>query len=464
MNEKKIPCETVRDLFPSYIDGLTSDVTNGLIEEHIADCTACGDILKAMRMPEPALSDTKKGEGKVLDFLKKNKRRNMKILIGSVAGAIVLALALVYLRLFVVGGEMGGDWIACEVTVNGSQVVLDGTPMDSALCISNVTFTEENGVVTAHTKAVLASWFRHNGSFHATYTANTNEVRQVCINDRILWNDGYQITSLASEVYQTRHAYMGSMSANARTANALNVAGYLGSYTNELRTSQSPYTWVIRLSEDIPAEEQLTRESYMNALAYVMMGVIENLEQVTYEYTVDGQSLTRDVTVEDGRYFFDGDIKQCAENVSTLDRLISEARLSISPTYRVTQEKSDGHDNLNVTVIVDTDQHIKSYTHTLLKDGKVYNESVDSAEPYLGIENKTRFGFSRPDNSDKDLTGSQLEMAFSVKTPDGKAYPVQNKVKIPAVYGSNTVIKLKGSAEKGFTAEVINTYYFISDR
>ena len=31
-------------------------------------------------------------------------------------------------------------------------------------------------------------------------------------------------------------------------------------------------------------------------------------------------------------------------------------------------------------------------------------------------------------------------------------------------YGSNTVIKLKGSAEKGFTAEVINTYYFISDR
>ena len=28
----KIPCEIIRDLLPSYIDGLTSDVTNKEIE------------------------------------------------------------------------------------------------------------------------------------------------------------------------------------------------------------------------------------------------------------------------------------------------------------------------------------------------------------------------------------------------------------------------------------------------
>ena len=52
MNNNKIPCDTVRDLFPSYIDKLTSDTTNQLIEEHIAGCATCSDILNTMRTPE----------------------------------------------------------------------------------------------------------------------------------------------------------------------------------------------------------------------------------------------------------------------------------------------------------------------------------------------------------------------------------------------------------------------------
>ena len=38
MTNQKIPCDTVRDLLPSYIDKLTSETTNRLIEEHISDC------------------------------------------------------------------------------------------------------------------------------------------------------------------------------------------------------------------------------------------------------------------------------------------------------------------------------------------------------------------------------------------------------------------------------------------
>ena len=34
----KIPCEIIRDLFPSYIDQLTSDKTNLAVEEHIKEC------------------------------------------------------------------------------------------------------------------------------------------------------------------------------------------------------------------------------------------------------------------------------------------------------------------------------------------------------------------------------------------------------------------------------------------
>ena len=34
----KIPCEMIQDLLPSYIDELTSDVTDREIEAHMMEC------------------------------------------------------------------------------------------------------------------------------------------------------------------------------------------------------------------------------------------------------------------------------------------------------------------------------------------------------------------------------------------------------------------------------------------
>ena len=47
--KQKLPCELVRDLFPSYIDDLTSDVTNILLEEHVKECEKCREILGMMQ-------------------------------------------------------------------------------------------------------------------------------------------------------------------------------------------------------------------------------------------------------------------------------------------------------------------------------------------------------------------------------------------------------------------------------
>ena len=37
----KIPCEMIQDLLPSYIDELTSDITNREIEAHMKECERC---------------------------------------------------------------------------------------------------------------------------------------------------------------------------------------------------------------------------------------------------------------------------------------------------------------------------------------------------------------------------------------------------------------------------------------
>ena len=51
-DNKTIPCEVIRDLFPSYIDGLTNEVTNREIEAHNADCADCAAILASMKNPQ----------------------------------------------------------------------------------------------------------------------------------------------------------------------------------------------------------------------------------------------------------------------------------------------------------------------------------------------------------------------------------------------------------------------------
>ena len=45
----KLNCEIIRDLLPSYIDGLTSQESNRLVEEHLESCAECREYLKEMQ-------------------------------------------------------------------------------------------------------------------------------------------------------------------------------------------------------------------------------------------------------------------------------------------------------------------------------------------------------------------------------------------------------------------------------
>ena len=152
-NRPTIPCDTVRDLFPSYIDRLTSDATNRLIEEHLSDCEECTGILNSMRAPEADSPEAARQETKEIDFLKKNKRRNLRIIVGSVAGAIALTMVILLLKAFVIGEADFSGMVATRVEVSGSDMTLTAVPIDSARAISDLTFEEENGVVTVRARA-----------------------------------------------------------------------------------------------------------------------------------------------------------------------------------------------------------------------------------------------------------------------------------------------------------------------
>ena len=44
-----LTCEVVRDLLPSYVDGLTNDVSNQAVEQHIKICENCQKLYHEMQ-------------------------------------------------------------------------------------------------------------------------------------------------------------------------------------------------------------------------------------------------------------------------------------------------------------------------------------------------------------------------------------------------------------------------------
>ena len=90
-----LACEVVRDLLPSYIDGLTSPETSALIEAHLRDCEACRAVHGEMTGREPP-----KAEAPEVDYLKKVRasgRRLRRIAAAAVCAVILLTAAVIWI-------------------------------------------------------------------------------------------------------------------------------------------------------------------------------------------------------------------------------------------------------------------------------------------------------------------------------------------------------------------------------
>ena len=321
----KIPCEVIRDLMPLYVDGLTNEITDKVIVEHVEECDSCRKTLEAMRVGNDKEFAPNENEKQEIDFLKKNKKRNLGIILGSIGAAFLIIVLVIFARMYLVGQNIYGDWIVCDVKVEGNHLELEGTPVEDVHAVSGTDITEENGVITITTKAVLASPI-HKGGFREEYTAGS-EITRVKVNDRIVWDSGKDISQLTSSVYDTRHEYIGNMPANGSTAQALNIQNILGEYTNELKTDSEPYGWKLVLTEDISPEDRTLKESDMESYAYIMIAVIDNLDYVAFGYTVNGVGKTKTVDKDMATKFFGQDIKDCGKSVRLLDELIDKTGL-----------------------------------------------------------------------------------------------------------------------------------------
>lgn len=101
--------DIVRDLIPSYLDGITSESSNQLVEDHLKNCPDCRQYLETMQQE----FSTTPIEEKKIDAFKKIRRVNRKKVIGAIVGTLLCCL-------LAVGGYAyiyGRNWLASSEDV-----------------------------------------------------------------------------------------------------------------------------------------------------------------------------------------------------------------------------------------------------------------------------------------------------------------------------------------------------------
>lgn len=447
MMENKLQCEIVQDLLPSYVDGLTSDVTNEAIRGHMETCDVCRNMKE--RMQEPKQVDSDLSQDKEIDFLKKTRSKTRHKIGLSVLLAAAAAIAVIFLKFYCLGSDIYAESLACKAMVYGQTLTISGTLTDSALGISQINYEENDGVVTVSFKATLASPF-HKGDFSSEYTAE-NPITQVRLGDRIIWDHGISVSANVSAAYNAKHAYIGDMTENGKSTAALGMVNVLGNIENELQTDREPYGWKMILKDEVSDKKQSMLEQQMKSYAYVLLATIGNLGYVTYDYRAEGGSTSLTVTAKDAGIFAGKDIKACADTAADLQRLMQKTGLN---EYGISSAETSGK-SLNLKIVQNSDSEIYGVEINYYIDGKLCG-SRGCANADGSVINKSEildFEFV-PEDFGQDLKeAAKIWFEAEVYGREGNVYKVSSPVQIPADYGYSYNYVLSGNIKEGFKLE-----------
>lgn len=323
-NNTTLPCEVVNDILPLYIDNLTSPVTNTLIENHLNSCKSCNKKYLSMKNPI-AEEDIETADKKEIDFLKKTKKHNQKIILVVSIFIFVIAFFSVMAKYFLIGSYVNAEYLnySLDVAENGLHINGQSTS-DSG--IQRVEITESDGIVEIAIRTVEKSLF-YSRSFEETFQS-AQDIKQVWIGDQIVWADGMKISPLTAALNVNYNPYVGGMPQNGKLVTTLNMVSYTGNFTNELQTTTEPYGWTMFFEKDFPASQKKELEEHLHAYAYILLAEIGNLGELTYEYTLDGVPQTLTVTADDASKYAGQNIKDVGKDITALEQLVHKTKLN----------------------------------------------------------------------------------------------------------------------------------------
>ena len=420
----------------------------------MTECEQCRNVFEQMKAPDIETTET---EEKEIDFLKKTKKKHRRNLILS--AAVVWAIAILFFgaRYYLDGQYMNTDYLSYNLDVSGSElsVVVNST---SDQGIQKVEINEAEGVVEISVRCVPKSIF-YQTTAEESYTASET-IRQVWIGDRIIWANGEMISPLTSGLYAVYNPYIGNMPSNGKIVNVLNMTAYTGGFTNELQTSEEPYSWKMIFQNDFSADRQAALEERLKRYAYIYLAEVGNLGEVIYDYHVDGEPKTLSVTSSEASEYAGEDIKSVGTDINWLEMLVRKTGLSnvvfggasVASNAQVDFSHSGETEKvLEFTVINYAEDAV--YGMGLKVDcGKVsgHQSMCEANGAALQSGLNVNFQLIPEDFASEIEDGATATIRLSVVDQDGKEHEVQGAVYVDLFWGNKYRLNLSGNARDGY--------------
>lgn len=300
-----LSCAVVRDLLPSFTEGLTEPETNEAVERHLDSCPHCRRRCDAMRRDAETVPEA---EAKELDYLKAVNRRGRRRTIRAVALTLAL-IALIAggmaLKLFIIGEPASSAGMSWSIQEDGNYLNVRAFSTWSGVAYCRWE-TERNGdAIYIRAKKVLPSYLYSTADHRAFFSIDG--VKNVYLAETLIWSEGEAINSRVLELMGHKTAYIGNASAVSALGEALGFSD-LGAYTIGLRTATEPYEWSVEFTT---GDKGLIND-HMTVNAMYMLALVDNLEVVSW--TSPG-SVERKMDVEDADRYLQSFLVEAYENV-----------------------------------------------------------------------------------------------------------------------------------------------------
>lgn len=283
--KSELPCSIVRDLLPSYLEGLTEAETTTLVDDHLEACEECRSRYEAMAEPSAP-----SGSDKEVDYLKHVRTKNRKKIILSVLTAVVLVLTGISVKLFWLGWPCSEGSARINISQSEDHTALILELLDStnpSFVIQDLIAQTQDGITHVTAREVLASPFHTRGP--RTITLPLEGIQELTLFGRTIWQQGEMIDLHTGRLMELKVPYVGDAPALDRLISNMDLDA---PHTLALQTDQAPYGATIHFTDRI--EEH--RRFMADGNAYLLLALVGNLGEVSWD---DPSGYSTSFTLED---------------------------------------------------------------------------------------------------------------------------------------------------------------------
>ncbi len=327
--------------------------------------------------------------------------------------------------------------------------------------IRKIEINETEGIVEITVRCVPKSLF-YKTSAASTYAASEN-IRQVWIGGRIVWADGEMISPLTSSLYAVYNPYIGNMPANGEIVKALNMTAYTGGFTNELQTSEEPYSWKMIFENSFSPDRQAAFEERLRKYAYICLAEIGNLDEVVFEYKIEGETKVLTVNSKEASEFAETDIKKVGTDINLLEELVRKTGLSnvalggasVESNEQVDFSHSGQTEDVMEFTVINYAEDAISGMDICVDCGNAAGRQAMSEADGKTLQKGLNIDFQiiPADFAEEVQDGSKAAIRLNVTDCDGNVHEVQGEVSADLFWGSKYRLNLSGNAKDGYFLE-----------